>query len=126
MTYNKWPSPHGHAIASDKTDKMPQVANAVLDANIVLANDELNAMLKRLNDIDGVYHWDGMFIRAALQTPASDGVLEEDVERCVARVIAAVKNNVSTSIRNDVLNDLETIKRALKQSTAKDTPHDTK
>lgn len=75
MTYNKWPSPHGHAIASDKTDKMtqPETANVALDARIVLANDELNAMLKRLNDIDGVYHWDGMFIRAVLQTPASDG-----------------------------------------------------
>ena len=30
MTYNKWPSPHGHAIASDKTDKMPVVDDSGL------------------------------------------------------------------------------------------------
>lgn len=30
MTYNKWPSPHGHAIASDKTDKMPAPADGLL------------------------------------------------------------------------------------------------
>ena len=134
MTYNKWLSPNGHAIASDKTDKIPEaakvalddrlqaqidysidlqriiesichgmdiaepkttarhhydmavkyknalqtpVSDVALDAGIVLANDELNAMLTRLNDIDGVYHWDGMFIRAALQTPASDGCATE-------------------------------------------------
>lgn len=52
MTYNKWPSPHGHAIVSDKTDKMtqPETANVALDA-LIEARDELN----RRNSYDVQY-----------------------------------------------------------------------
>ena len=32
MTYNKWPSPNGHAIVSDKTDKQPKSANVAFGA----------------------------------------------------------------------------------------------
>ena len=141
MTYNKWPSPHGHAIASDKTDKLPQpeAAKVALDAlnkiqaMLLLARATINqSTLDETSDMDALFQP----IRAALQTPASDGVLDtwtlpyksSDSDERIRKVIKTLALPENSTVVWGALKQLENEIRfalvadynALKQSTAKD------
>lgn len=90
---NKWPSPHGHAIASDKTDKMPDTIRGLLD--------------DALDDLQD---------RGVISHPApADGLLPDALERVIARSKSYIANNAKR-VRSDYLEneqDCITLRHAL-------------
>jgi len=56
MTYNKWPSPHGHAIASSETDK--QVTKKTENVSCEnLTNADVITAIKEVIRISDRKHW---------------------------------------------------------------------